>query len=191
MLPGIRRPTKKQYIDAAAALLARLAMGAVDGNGRGSRFPPTALRCATYFGNAVGEAIDDPVLGPEYSGTFGQGATVEELFSLAATKLETALVEAGHEVLADFYLRIRDDLAAAGVAGEPLPGAVVSKVVADVLVRDVAEESADGDGTSLWIHFMQACYPESGHLKAALQGGGHADSQSNPFAPWQKPPGTF
>ena len=30
MLPGIRRPTKLQYLDDAAKLLARLAMGAID-----------------------------------------------------------------------------------------------------------------------------------------------------------------
>ena len=188
MLPGIRRPTKAQYIDEAAKLLARLAMGAVDGNGRGSRFPPTALRSATYFGNAVAAAEDDPELGPSYSATFGQGATVEELFEKAAGHFEEALNVAGHEVLAEFYLRIVDDLTAAGA--EP-HSQRYAEIVADVLVRDYADEGSDGDGYSLWIEFMQACYPDSGHLKAALGGGGKTDSQANPFAPWQKVPGTF
>ena len=192
MLPGIRRPTKKQYIAEAAGLLARLAMGAADGDRRGSRFPPSALRTATYVGNAVGEAKDDPELGPEYSATFGHGATVEELFAAAASKLESALVQAGHEVLAEFYLRIQEDLAAlAATKGSAATPAEVAKIVADVLVRDVDEASADGDGVSLWVVFMQACYPDSPQLLLALRKDPHADSSANAFAPWQKVPGTF
>lgn len=192
MLPGIHRPTKKQYIDQAAALLARLAMGALDGNGRGSRFPPTAMRCATYVGNAVGAAIDDPVLGPEYSETEGQGATVEQLFATAAAHLEPNLHAAGHELLAEFYLRIQDDLKMVAARGNSAPTpAEISMVVADVLVRDVDEVTVDGDGLSLWIQFMQAAYPASAHLRLALAKDPHADSSANPFAPWQKPPGTF
>lgn len=192
MLPGIRRPTKAQYLDEAYKLLARFAMGAVDGDRRGTRFAPTALNAATRFGNSVGEAVDDPELGPEYSGTFGQGATVEELFAGAAARLEEDLVEAGHEVLAEFYLRIRDDLAAlAADQGTPPTPKQISETVAEVLVRDYQPADADGDGYSLWILFMQACYPNSGHLKAALGGGGKTDSQVNPFAPWESVPGTF
>lgn len=185
MLPGIRRPTKKEYIGYAADYLARLAMGAVDGNRRGSRFPPTATRCATYFANAVGKAVDDPNLGPAYSATLGHGATVEELFETAAGKLEADLVVAAHEVLAEFYLRIRAEIAEEG------EGADVSRIVADVLVRDVDEVDVDGDGTSLWVLFMQACYPTSPYLLLALRHDPHANSSAEGFAPWKQIPGVY
>ena len=60
-MPGIgQRPTKQEFLKRAGQMLARLTMGALDGNGRGSRFPPSPTNCATYFGNAVGPAAPDP-----------------------------------------------------------------------------------------------------------------------------------
>lgn len=192
-MPSAYKLSNAQFLDEACALLARLAMGAIDGNRRGSRFPPPALRCATWLGNTVGEAVPDPELGAAYSVSFGHGYTVEELFAGAAAKLEAPLSAAGHEVLGEFYLRIQDDIATATEEkkGVPLTRAELSKIVAKVLVRDVFEETVDGDGLSLWIQFMQACYPDSAHLRLALAQDPHADSSANAFAPWLKPPGTF
>jgi hypothetical protein len=191
-MPSAYKLSNAQFLDEACALLARLAMGSLDGNRRGSRFPPTALRCATWLGNTVGESAEDPDLGPAYSVSFGHGYTVEQLFAGAAAKLESPLSLAGHEVLAEFYLRIQDDIAtAAAEKGAPPTRAEVSEILAGVLVRDVYEETVDGDGLSLWIQFMQACYPDSAQLRLALAQDPHADSSANPFAPWEKPPGTF
>lgn len=187
---GVRRMTKAQYIGEAAKLLARLAMGVVDGNRRGSRFPPSALRSATFFGNAVGEAKEDP-LGPAYSSSFGHGATVEELFTLAAAALEPEVKDAATEVLAEYYLRIQDEIRAAEEKGWRVDGADLSAVVADVLVRDVDEADADGDGVSLWVQFMQSCYPDSAQLLLALKKAPHADSSAGAFEPWKNVPGTF
>jgi hypothetical protein len=190
MLPGIFRPTKAQFLDEAAKLLARLAMGLLDNNPRGSRFPPTPTRCATYFGNAVGEAAPDP-LGDAYSSTVGQGATVEELFAAAAAKLEPELVMPGHEVLGEFYLRVQQEINAVGADGVPATPAEVSTIVARVLVRDVDEAEVDGSGTSLWVQFMQACYPTSPYLLLALQHSPRVQPNASPFAPWQKVQGTY
>lgn len=196
-MPGIKeRKTNEEYIDDAARLLARLAMGAVDGDGRGSRFPPTALRCASYFGNAVSEITPDPK-GPNYSLGPGKGSTVTGLFELAASKLDPEVADAAREMLGVYFLRIADDRQAlmADVGREPTKREVAT-IVADVLVRDYADEEIDGDGASLWIEFMRACYPDSGHLRAALRIAEgdetvKGDSQANPFAPWLEVPGTF
>jgi len=191
-MPGIKeRKTNEEYIADAARLLARLAMGAVDGDRRGSRFAPTALRCASYFGNAVGEIVPDPK-GPNYSLGPGKGSTVVGLFEQAASMLEPEVEAAAREVLGVYFLRIVDDRQAlAADAGREPTKREVSEIVAQVLVRDYADEQIDGDGASLWIEFMRACYPESAQLSAALSGGGKTDSQANPFAPWLDVPGTF
>ena len=173
-----------------AKLLARLAMGAIDGNARGTRFPPTPTRCATYFGNVVGAAKDDP-LGENYSSTPGQGWAVEDLFAAAAAQLEPELVMAGHELLGEFYLRVQHDLHEIVAERGAATTEELSEIVADVLVRDVDESSADGDGTSLWVQFMQACYPDSPYLALALRHDPSVTPKQNPFAPWQKVPGTF
>lgn len=192
-MPGPdHRKTKSEFLNEAAALLARLAMGAIDGDGRGSRFPPPALRCATYFGNAVDAAGEDP-LGPQYSSTPGQGFTPEDLFAAAAAKLEPSMIEAGHEVLAEYYMMLQDDL---GEFDHPPTPHEIAESVAFVLVRDFADEETDGTPASLWIAFMRACYPRSGHLKAALAAGMgdttvKTDSQADLWAPWRKTPGTF
>ena len=189
-MPGVRRTTKMQYLDEAAKLLARLAMGTLDGNPRGTRFPPTPTRCATYFGNAVGAAAPDP-LSPDYSSTPGQGFSVEELFSAAAERLNSELLMAGHELLGEFYLRVQHDLHEIVAKRGASTTEELSEIVADVLVRDVDESSADGDGTSLWVQFMQACYPTSPYLLLALKHDPSVQPKQNPFAPWQMAPGTF
>jgi len=196
-MPGIKeRKTNSEFIDDAARLLARLAMGAIDGDGRGSRFPPTAMRCASYFGNAVSEITPDPQ-GPNYSLGPGKGGTVKGLFESAASKLEEGVAAAAKELLALYFVRIVDDVAAAErEAGRALPRAEIAEIVADVLVRDYADEEIDGDGASLWIEFMRACYPDSAQLSAALRiaEGDEAikgDSQAGAFEPWKSMPGTF
>lgn len=186
MLPMIQRKTRAQYLDEASALLARLAMGAVDGNRRGSQFPPTALRSASYFGNAVGPFVPDPVKGDAYSMTTGQGYSIEELFEAASGHIEDGIRVETHELLGAYYLRIVDALSA---LKREATAEEISETVAFHLVRDVSD--VEGDGVSLWVQFMQACYPDSGHLRAALSGEGKADSQANPFAPWQRVPGTY
>jgi len=179
------RKTRATYLGEISKLLARFAMGALDGEHHGPRVIPTMLSTASYVGNALSPYEPEEVEGVEYPAGVGMGATIDELFELTAQRIEVGNV-AAIELLGSYYLRIAALLL-------PTSGKLDAKqieTVVQILVRDIDAADADGE-VSLWCRYMQAVWPASAQTPGspkwnAAGPNANRESQANPFAPWLK-----
>lgn len=173
MLPGIQRWSDAKVLDEAADLVARLALGACDGQPHGNPYYPPTIGYPTRRRT---EALVRLALTPAGEpAPYARGFSLDELFAAAWERV--AADEGDDPTAAELLVRKHAEI---------MDGAEAWKGNAEDIDR-AAAALASFDPESLWVLFVQAAYPEApqtpgspGWIAAEEKGNPH-ESVDNPF----------